>query len=210
METEPKEENMTAEAPDTPEAAKAASPASEAAAENTEEDKSPQENGEAETETAEETPEAEKEGAKPDPKDEKIRDLNDRLLRQMAEFENFRRRTEKEKSMMFDSGASSVIEKILPILDNFERAMATVTEEQKADPFVGGMEKIYKQMLTTLEQIGVTPIEAIGQEFDPQLHNAVMHIEDESLGENVVADEFQKGYKYHDMVVRHSMVKVAN
>ena len=207
MATEPKEENMTAEAPDLQETTGTENPQPETAEETTQA-QAVQENAQ---ETQEEASAAEKDDvSKADPKDEKIRDLNDRLLRQMAEFENFRRRTEKEKSMMFDSGASSVIEKILPVIDNFERAMATVTEEQKEDPFVGGMEKIYKQMLTTLEQIGVTPIEAAGQEFDPQLHNAVMHIEDESLGENVVAEEFQKGYKYHDMVVRHSMVKVAN
>ena len=146
----------------------------------------------------------------PDAKDEKIRELNDRLLRQMAEFDNFRRRTEKEKTMMFETGASSVIEKLLPVVDNFERAMATVSEEQKEDPFVSGVDKIYRQLLTTLEQLQVTPIEALGQEFDPQLHNAVMHVEDDAYGESEVIEEFQKGYRYRDNVVRHSMVKVAN
>ena len=147
---------------------------------------------------------------KKDKKDEKIEELTDRLKRQMAEFDNFRKRTEKEKSSMYEIGAKSVIEKILPVVDNFERGLASVPEEQKEDPFVQGMDKIYKQILTTLEEIGVKPIEAVGQEFDPNFHNAVMHVEDEALGENVIAEEFQKGYLYRDTVVRHSMVKVAN
>ncbi len=147
---------------------------------------------------------------KKDKKDEKIEELTDRLKRQMAEFDNFRKRTEKEKSSMYEIGAKSVIEKILPVVDNFERGLAAVPEEQKEDPFVQGMDKIYKQILTTLEEIGVKPIEAMGQEFDPNFHNAVMHVEDEALGENVIAEEFQKGYLYRDTVVRHSMVKVAN
>ncbi|MCI5994615.1 MAG: nucleotide exchange factor GrpE [Blautia sp.] len=147
---------------------------------------------------------------KKDKKDEKIEELTDRLKRQMAEFDNFRKRTEKEKSSMYEIGAKSVIEKILPVVDNFERGLAAVPEEQKEDPFVQGMDKIYKQILTTLEEIGVKPIEAVGQEFDPNFHNAVMHVEDEALGENVIAEEFQKGYLYRDTVVRHSMVKVAN
>ena len=147
---------------------------------------------------------------KKDKKDEKIEELTDRLKRQMAEFDNFRKRTEKEKSSMYEIGAKSVIEKILPVVDNFERGLAAVPEEQKEDPFVQGMDKIYKQILNTLEEIGVKPIEAVGQEFDPNFHNAVMHVEDEALGENVIAEEFQKGYLYRDTVVRHSMVKVAN
>lgn len=147
---------------------------------------------------------------KKDKKDEKIEELTDRLKRQMAEFDNFRKRTEKEKSSMYEIGAKSVIEKILPVVDNFERGLAAVPEEQKEDPFVQGMDKIYKQILTTLEEIGVKPIEAVGQEFDPNFHNAVMHVEDENFGENIVAEEFQKGYMYRDSVVRHSMVKVAN
>ena len=147
---------------------------------------------------------------KKDKKDEQIEELTDRVRRQMAEFENFRKRTEKEKSQMFDMGAKSIIEKILPVIDNFERGLAAVPEEQKEDAFVVGMDKVYKQMLTTLAEAGVEPIEAVGKEFNPDFHNAVMHVEDEELGENVVAEELMKGYMYHDSVVRHSMVKVAN
>lgn len=147
---------------------------------------------------------------KKDQKDAVIEDLQDRLKRQMAEFDNYRKRTEKEKSAMYEIGAKDVVEKILPIVDNFERGLQSVPEEKKDDPFVDGMDKIYKQMMSTLEGIGVKPIEAVGQEFDPNFHNAVMHVEDEELGENVVAEEFQKGYMYRDSVVRHSMVKVAN
>ena len=128
----------------------------------------------------------------------------------MAEFDNFRKRTEKEKSAMYETGAKSVIEKILPVVDNFERGLMAVPEEQKEDPFVQGMDKIYKQIMTTLEEIGVKPIEAVGVEFNPDLHNAVMHVEDEEAGENVIVEEFQKGYTYRDCVVRYSMVKVAN
>ena len=147
---------------------------------------------------------------KKDKKDEQIEDLTDRLRRQMAEFENFRKRTEKEKSQMFDMGAKTIVEKVLPVIDNFERGLAAVPEDKKEDAFVVGMDKIYKQFLTTLEEAGVKPIEAVGQEFDPNFHNAVMHVEDEELGENIVAEELQKGYMYRDAVVRHSMVKVAN
>ena len=140
----------------------------------------------------------------------KIDELEDRVKRQMAEFENFRRRTDKEKAAMFETGARSVIEKILPVVDNFERGLAAVPEDEKGSAFVEGMNKVYKQLLTELDNMGVKPIEAVGQEFDPNFHNAVMHIEDENFGENIVAEEFQKGYTYHDTVVRHSMVKVAN
>lgn len=168
-------------------------------------------------EASEETAASEKESKKlfkrknkKDKKDEKIEELTDKLTRQMAEFDNYRKRTEKEKTQMYEIGARDVVEKILPVIDNFERGLAAVTEEQKADPFVEGVDKVYKQMFTTLEEIGVKPIEAVGNEFNPDLHNAVMHIEDESLGENVVAEEFQKGYRYRETVVRHSMVKVAN
>lgn len=147
---------------------------------------------------------------KKDKKDEKIEELTDRLARSMAEFDNFRKRTEKEKSQMYEVGAKDIIEKILPVIDNFERGLGAVKEEEKEDPFVQGMEKIYKQLITTLEGIEVKPIEAVGQPFDPNFHNAVMHVEDENLGENIVAEEFQKGYMYRDSVVRHSMVKVAN
>ena len=147
---------------------------------------------------------------KGDKKDEKIEELTDRLTRQMAEFDNFRKRTEKEKSQMYEIGAKDIIEKILPVVDNFERGIAAVPEEEKSNPFAEGMEKIYKQLMTTLEEIGVKPIEAVGQEFDPDFHNAVMHVEDEEVGENIITEEFQKGYLYRDSVVRHSMVKVAN
>ncbi len=147
---------------------------------------------------------------KKDKKDEKIEELTDRLTRQMAEFDNFRKRTEREKSQMYEIGAKDIIEKILPVIDNFERGLAAVPEESKEDPFVEGMEKIYKQIMTTLEGVGVKPIEAVGQEFNPDFHNAVMHVEDEEAGENIITEEFQKGYMYHDSVVRHSMVKAAN
>ncbi len=140
----------------------------------------------------------------------RIDELEDRVKRQMAEFENFRKRTDKEKAAMFETGAKSVIEKILPVVDNFERGLAAVPEDEKGSAFVEGMNKVYKQLLTELDNMGVKPIEAVGQEFDPNFHNAVMHIEDENFGENIVAEEFQKGYTYHDTVVRHSMVKVAN
>ncbi len=147
---------------------------------------------------------------KKDKKDEQIEELTDRVKRQMAEFENFRKRTEKEKSQMYDMGAKSIVEKILPVIDNFERGLAAVPEDAKDDPFVDGMNKIYKQMISVLEEAGVKAIEAEGKEFDPDFHNAVMHVEDESLGENIVAEELQKGYMYRDTVVRHSMVQVAN
>ncbi len=146
---------------------------------------------------------------KKDKKDIQIEELTDQVRRQMAEFDNFRKRTEKEKSAMYEIGAKSVIEKILPVVDNFERGLAGV-EENSEDPFTAGMQKIYKQLMSTLESLGVKPIEATGQEFNPDFHNAVMHVEDENLGENVVAEELQKGYLYRDSVVRHSMVKVAN
>ena len=147
---------------------------------------------------------------KKDKKDEKIEELTDRLTRQMAEFDNFRKRTDREKSQMYEVGAKDVIDKILPVVDNFERGLGAVTEEEKEDPFLKGMEQIYKQLMTTLEGIGVKPIEAVGNEFDPDFHNAVMHVEDEEVGENIIVEEFQKGYMYRDSVVRHSMVKVAN
>ena len=147
---------------------------------------------------------------KKDKKDEQIADLTDKLTRQMAEFDNYRKRTEKEKSAMYEIGAKDIVEKILPVVDNFERGLQSVAEDNKEDPFVQGMDKIYKQLMTTLEGIGVKPIEAVGQEFNPDFHNAVMHIDDENFGENVAVEEFQKGYMYHDTVVRHSMVKVAN
>lgn len=147
---------------------------------------------------------------KKDKKDEKIEELTDRVTRQMAEFDNFRKRTEKEKAHMYEIGAKDVIEKLLPVVDNFERGLAAIPEEEKSNPYLEGMDKIYKQLMITLEGIGVKPIEAVGQEFSPDFHNAVMHVEDEEVGENIVVEEFQKGYMYRDSVVRHSMVKVAN
>lgn len=145
---------------------------------------------------------------KKDKKDEKIEELTDKLARQMAEFDNYRKRTEKEKTGMYLVGAKDVVEKILPVVDNFERGLATAKDAE--DPFVEGMNKIYKQLTTVLTDMGVTVIEAVGKEFDPNLHNAVMHVDDESAGENIIVEEFQKGYMYKDSVVRHSMVKVAN
>lgn len=174
-------------------------------------------------ETASEEPEKSEEGLetedgqekgklfkkKKDKKDEKIEELNDKVMRQMAEFENFRKRTEKEKTQMFEVGAKSIIEKILPVVDNFERGLAGV-DENTEDPFAQGMQMVYKQLMTSLEEAGVTPIEAVGQEFNPDFHNAVMHVEDDNFGENEVVEELQRGYQYRDTVVRHSMVKVAN
>ena len=145
---------------------------------------------------------------KKDKKDQQIEELTDRVRRQMAEFDNFRKRTQKEKAAMFEVGAKSVIEKILPVVDNFERGLASAADP--SDPYVEGMQKIYKQMMTTLESLEVKPIEAVGKEFNPDLHNAVMHVDDDSVGENVVVEELQKGYMYRDSVVRYSMVKVAN
>ena len=147
---------------------------------------------------------------KKDPKDEKIDELNDKLRRSMAEFDNYRKRTDKEKSAMYEIGAKDVIEKILPIVDNFERGLNTIPEDAKGTAFAEGMEKIYKQFVKTLDVLGVKPIEAVGKPFDPNFHNAVMHVEDENLGENVVAAELQKGYTYKESIVRHSMVQVAN
>ena len=147
---------------------------------------------------------------KKDPKDEKIDELNDKLRRSMAEFDNYRKRTDKEKSSMYEIGAKDVIEKILPIVDNFERGLNTIPEDAKGTAFAEGMEKIYKQFVKTLDDLGVKPIEAVGKPFDPNFHNAVMHVEDENLGENVVAAELQKGYTYKESIVRHSMVQVAN
>ena len=175
-----------------------------------------QEEAQTEPETAEEDAGTDKKGffgkkkEKKDKKDEQIAELTDKLKRQLAEFENFRNRTDKEKSQMYAVGAKDVIEKILPVIDNFERGLKSIPEDQKDGPVASGMEMIYKQLITVLSDLGVTPIEAVGQEFDPNLHNAVMHAEDEGLGENIVAEEFQKGYKYKDTVLRHSIVKVAN
>lgn len=198
-------------------AQEAAGEDTEAVAEETVEEEADSEASEEEAleETAEEGSEKGAKGLfkrkpKKDKKDEQIEELKDKLTRQMAEFDNFRKRTEKEKSAMYEIGAKDIIEKILPVVDNFERGLGAVTEEQKEDSFVAGMEMIYKQIMTTLDSVGVKAIEAVGNEFDPDFHNAVMHVEDEEVGENIVVEEFQKGYTYRDAVVRHSMVKVAN
>lgn len=147
---------------------------------------------------------------KKDQKDAVIEDLQDRLKRQMAEFDNYRKRTEKEKSAMFEMGASDVVKKLLPIVDNFERGFKSVTEEELQTPFAKGMDMVYKQTMKMLEDLEVKPIEAVGLEFNPDVHNAVMHVEDDSVGEGIVVEEFEKGYTYRDTVIRHSMVKVAN
>jgi molecular chaperone GrpE len=145
-----------------------------------------------------------------DQKDAVIADLKDQIKRQMAEFDNYRKRTDKEKSAMFEMGASDVIKKLLPVVDNFERGFKSLTDDEKETPFAKGMDMVYKQTVKMLEDLNVKPIEAVGCEFNPELHNAVMHVEDESAGENTVVEEFEKGYTYRDSVIRHSMVKVAN
>ena len=187
----------------------------EAKATKTEETKAETVQEEIIEEAPENTPETEKEKKeakkdKKDPKDAQIEDLTDRLRRTMAEFDNFRKRTEKEKSAMFEIGAKDIIERILPVIDNFERGLASIPEDAKGSAFANGMEMIYKQLLKNLEDAGVKPSEALGQPFDPNFHNAVMHIEDEKFGENIISQELQKGYMYRDSVVRHSMVQVAN
>ena len=177
------------------------------------------EKADAETETADsEAEEADKESEKAekkskkkekkDKKDEKIEELEDRVKRQMAEFENFRRRSEAEKSAMYAMGVKATVEKILPVVDNFERGLQAVPAEEKESPVAQGMQMIYKQLLTELENLGVTPIEAVGKEFDANLHNAVMQVESEEYESGVVAQELQKGYMYRESVVRHSMVAV--
>ena len=204
------EDNKKEEVTDIPETEEAAEAVKEKAAEA---DAVKEETAEAETQTEEAADNASKGGffkKKKDPRDEKIEELTDRVKRQMAEFENFRKRTEKEKSSMYEMGARDIIERILPVIDNFERGLAVIPEDKKEDPIAEGMEKIYKQIQKVFEEAGVKPIEAAGKEFDPNFHNAVMHVEDESLGENIVAEELQKGYMYRDTVVRHSMVQVAN
>ena len=190
---EEKKEEKSPEAPETEEAAEAGE----------------KEAAEPEEETAGDTPKEDKKEKK-DPMQEKLDELNDKVMRQMAEFDNFRRRSEKEKQAMFETGAKSVIEKLLPIVDNFERGLAAIPEEEAKTAFAEGMQKVYRQLMDELEKLEVKPIEAVGAEFDPNFHNAVMHVEDEEAGENVVVEELQKGYTYRENVVRHSMVKVAN
>ena len=205
---EKSQEDMVKEAVE--EAKKSAAEAKETEADTEDTTETSEEDTEEAEDTAEKKPGKKLFGKKKDKKDEKIEELTDKLTRQMAEFDNFRKRTEKEKTQTYEVGAKDIIEKILPVVDNFERGLDAVKEEDKEDPFVQGMEKVYKHLLTTLEGIEVKPIEAVGQPFDPNFHNAVMHVEDENFGENIVAEEFQKGYTYRDSVVRHSMVKVAN
>ena len=163
-----------------------------------------------ESDKAEAQDESTESSKKKDPKDAVIEELQDRVKRQMAEFDNFRKRTEKEKSAMFEMGASDIIKKLLPIVDNFDRGFKSVTDEELETPFAKGMDMVHKQLLKMLEDADVKPIEALGGEFNPDLHNAVMHVEDDSVGENIVVEEFEKGYTYRDQVIRHSMVKVAN
>ena len=206
---EKSQEDMVKEAVEEAKKSAAETESEEAEAEETEETSEEAGSGDAKEDTEKKTGKK-LFSKKKDKKDEKIEELTDKLTRQMAEFDNFRKRTEKEKSQMYEIGAKDIIEKILPVVDNFERGLDAVKEEDKEDPFVQGMEKVYKHLLTTLEGIEVKPIEAVGQPFDPNFHNAVMHVEDENFGENIVAEEFQKGYTYRDSVVRHSMVKVAN
>ena len=206
---EKSQEDMVKEAVEEAKKSAAETESAEAEAEETEETSEEAGSGDAKEDTEKKTGKK-LFSKKKDKKDEKIEELTDKLTRQMAEFDNFRKRTEKEKSQMYEIGAKDIIEKILPVVDNFERGLDAVKEEEKEDPFVQGMEKVYKHLVTTLEGIEVKPIEAVGQPFDPNFHNAVMHVEDENFGENIVAEEFQKGYTYRDSVVRHSMVKVAN
>ena len=203
---ETKAEEIEIEGADEENTSEAENTEKEAAAENTAE----AETSDEEADDADPADKDEKKGLfkkkKKDKKDEQIEELNDRLKRQMAEFENFRKRTEKEKTQMFDMGAKTIIEKILPVVDNFERGLAAVSEDQKDDPFITGMDKIYKQMMAELDAVGVKPIDCIGQEFNPDFHNAVMQVENDELESGTVAQELQKGYMYKDTVVRHSMV----
>ena len=161
-------------------------------------------------ETAEKKIFSKKKDKKTEKLEEKLAEYEDLRVRQLAEFENFRKRSEKEKAQMFEIGAKTVIEKLLPVIDNFERGSAAVTEDEKETPFAQGVELVYKQLLTSFDELGVKPIEAVGKEFDPNLHNAVMMVDDDSLESGTVAEEMQKGYMYKESVVRHSMVKVVN
>jgi molecular chaperone GrpE len=199
------EENMAADEAETCEAADTETEADTGTDTESEEKEESEPMSRAEKKAAKKQAKADK---KEDAYKEKIDQLEDRVKRQMAEFENFRKRSEREKQAMFDTGAKSVLEKILPVVDNFERGLQTVSPENAEDPFVDGMNRIYKQLLTELDNMGVKPIEAVGQEFNPELHNAVMQVESEEYESGVVAQELQKGYTYHDSVIRHSMVAV--
>lgn len=196
-----KELNKEADVKEQTSGAKAETTDAKEADVNTENKDAGTENVEADTESKEE---------KKDKKDLKIEELNDKYIRLMAEFDNYRKRTDKEKAAMYEIGAKDVIEKILPVIDNFERAFKTLTEEEKASSLADGMDRVYKQLMKAFDEVGVKEIDALNKEFDPNLHNAVMHVEDENFGENTICEEFQKGYTYRDNVVRHSMVKVAN
>lgn len=204
--TESVTEENTAEAVQNAEESAGNAQESETAAEETAEEPA-QETSEDGQESKSKTSFFGKKKKEKDKYEQQIEDLTDRLKRSMAEFDNFRKRTEKEKASMYIIGAREIVEKILPVVDNFERGLAQASE---GDAFADGMKMIYKQLITTLDDLGVKPIEAVGQEFDPNFHNAVMHVEDESVGENIIVEELQKGYTYKDFVVRHSMVKVAN
>ncbi len=206
-----REEDLTNE--NTPETEEETKETGEAAADNVTAEEPDTEEKAAEEpskESRKEKKKREKADKKQDALREKIEELEDRVKRQMAEFDNFRKRSEKEKTMMFETGARSVIEKILPVVDNFERGLASVPEEQKADGFAQGMEMIYKQLMTELEKMEVKPIPAVGEEFNPDFHNAVMQVESEEYESGVIAQELQKGYTYRDGVVRHSMVAVVS
>ena len=208
---EPAEETEAQEPEDIQEEAGEDSP--EVEPEETDDEVSSEETKESEEEPEEEPEDSKKPrkfGRKKDKRDEQIAELQDKVTRQMAEFDNFRKRSEKEKAAMYSMGARDVLEKMLEVLDNFERGFDAVEEDDQDDAFVQGMQMVYKQMLEALEKLGVKPIEAVGQPFDPNYHNAVMHEDNEEAGENEVVAEFQKGYMYHDDVIRHSMVKVAN
>ena len=208
---EPAEETEASEPEDVQE--EAAEETAEAEPEEADEEVSSEETKESEEEPEEEPEDSKKPrkfGRKKDKRDEQIAELQDKVTRQMAEFDNFRKRSEKEKAAMYSMGARDVLEKMLEVLDNFERGFDAVEEDDQDDAFVQGMQMVYKQMLEALEKLGVKPIEAVGQPFDPNYHNAVMHEDNEEAGENEVVAEFQKGYMYHDDVIRHSMVKVAN
>jgi len=200
------------------EKAKKVADAANKVAEAAEEAQADAETSEAEASEGAETAEGEAEGEKKglfgkkekkNPFKEKFEEMQDKYMRQVAEFENFRKRTDKEKAQMFDQGSANVLEKLLPVIDNFERGLATVPEDEKDSPFADGMNMIYKQLLKQMEDLGVTPIEAAGKEFDPNFHNAVMQVESDEVEEGFVAQELQKGYMYHDTVLRHSMVAVA-
>ena len=202
------EKNLDQEPEDTTVSQETDAQTSEETSGDTEETTEATENGAEEAEEVEEASGEDSKKKKKDKKDEQIEERTDKVKRQMAEFENCRKRSEKEKTQMYEIGAKSALEKILPVVDNFERGLGAVSEEEKEEPFVQGMDMVYKQLLNELDAIGVKAIEAVGNEFDPEYHNAVMQVESEEYESGVVAQELQKGYMYRDTVVRHSMVAV--